>query len=127
MTEYIAVDVEQLKKWRDSIHDSCSHCPSIWVTQDEIQKLIDLPPMVLAGYCSLRAVNHVGLCGSAILKGSHAEHEPLSDEEIINTCNAVDFSQMVTADDYIYMIARAIERKINGISSGHARAIFDGN
>jgi hypothetical protein len=32
----------------------------------------------------------------------------LSDKEIVTTCNAVDFSAMVTADDYIFVIARAI-------------------
>lgn len=33
----------------------------------------------------------------------------LTDKEIINTANEAPFDQIVKADDYIYIIARAIE------------------
>lgn len=38
--------------------------------------------------------------------------EPMSDADIGLTIDAIDFSQMVTADDYQYLIARAIEAKL---------------
>ena len=38
--------------------------------------------------------------------------EPMSDADIGLAIDAIDFSQMVTADDYQYLIARAIEAKL---------------
>jgi hypothetical protein len=36
----------------------------------------------------------------------------LTDDEIKDACDAIDFGTMVTADDYIYVIARAIEQAV---------------
>ena len=39
---------------------------------------------------------------------------PLTDEEILDAANSADFKSMVTADDFVFVLARAIERRING-------------
>jgi hypothetical protein len=36
----------------------------------------------------------------------------LKDEQILDAANSADFKNMVTADDFIFVIARAIERKV---------------
>jgi hypothetical protein len=36
----------------------------------------------------------------------------LTGEEILDAANSADFKNMVTADDFIFVIARAIERKV---------------
>ncbi|WP_321944665.1 hypothetical protein [Burkholderia cenocepacia] len=36
----------------------------------------------------------------------------LTDDRIKEVVDAIDFGKMVTADDYIYLIARAIEREV---------------
>jgi len=43
---------------------------------------------------------------------SKREWQGLTDAEISDTANAAPFASMVTADDYIYIIARAIETRL---------------
>lgn len=46
---------------------------------------------------------------------SGAEYPILADDQIASVVDAIDFSQMVTADDFVYVIARAIEEAVRGI------------
>lgn len=55
---------------------------------------------------------HIVLPALTTLK--HPEVEPLTDEEIAEIINQVDYSHMVTADDIFYLIARATERRVRG-------------
>lgn len=42
--------------------------------------------------------------------------DALTDDRIKEVVDAIDFSTMVTADDFIYVIARAIEREVRAAS-----------
>jgi hypothetical protein len=46
------------------------------------------------------------------------EWQGLTDDEIIDAANMAPFETMVSAEDYIYIIARAIEAKLKEKNSG---------
>lgn len=46
------------------------------------------------------------------------EWQLLTDEEITDAANSAEFKTMVTADDYIFVIARAIEAKLKEKNNG---------
>lgn len=41
-----------------------------------------------------------------------AKLKPLTDDEITEAVNSAPFKDMVTADDYVFLIARAVEKAI---------------
>jgi hypothetical protein len=46
------------------------------------------------------------------------EWQSLTDEEIIDAANMAPFETMVSAEDYIYIITRAIEAKLKEKNGG---------
>lgn len=49
---------------------------------------------------------------SAWNAATNTKLKPLTDDEITEAVNSAPFRDMVTADDYIFLIARAVEKAI---------------
>jgi hypothetical protein len=77
------------------------------------EKWINTPPQRVYCSCGDGIVPDDGaLCGICVSLKKMREWQGLTDDEIIDTANNAPFESMVSAEDYIYVISRAIEAKL---------------
>jgi hypothetical protein len=96
----------------DAALDAIDALESQLVKIDEFRRLAEIKSALLA-LCEARKDN------AAVIEAKYSSRKapvPLTDLQIKDAADAIDFGKMVTADDFIYMIARAVLEAQHGTS-----------